>query len=57
MLVIRAWREGGLSVGVRARLTQTVDATVPGREETVVAGEAEILAAVRFWLEAFAATN
>jgi hypothetical protein len=52
--VIRAWHEPGSEPGdVRARLTQTPDAGVPGWEQTAAEGEDAILAAVRDWLRAF----
>jgi hypothetical protein len=54
VLVIRAWHEPGSEPGdVRARLTQTPDAGVPGWEQTAAEGEDAILAAVRDWLRAF----
>ena len=58
VLVIRAWQESGGATGpgqVRARLTQTPDAALPGWEQAVAEGEEEILAAVRDWLRAFVA--
>jgi hypothetical protein len=56
VLIIRAWREERDADSLRARITGTADADAPGREETVAAGEAEILAAVRAWLNDFAKT-
>lgn len=50
VLVIRAWAEPGAPV--RARLTQTPDAGVPGFEQSAAEGEEQILAAVADWLRA-----
>ena len=51
VLVIRAWLEEELDTdALRARITWTVDTSDAGTLETVVASEAEILAAVREWL-------
>jgi hypothetical protein len=55
VLVIRAWQESDGPTGpgrVRARLTQTPDATLPGWEQAVAEGEEDILAVVRDWLRA-----
>ena len=52
MLVIRAWTEGG--DGVRARLTETLDADEPGWDERAAEGEQAILTAVAAWLRFFA---
>jgi hypothetical protein len=58
VLVIRAWHEEGESPeAVRARLTQTPDTAVPGWEQSAAAGEEQILAAVRAWLDAFIASG
>lgn len=51
VLVIRAWREA--DEPVRARLTETLDADVPGWEERGAEGDEAILAAVAEWLHAF----
>jgi hypothetical protein len=54
VLVIRAWHEQGTEPGsIRARLTHTPDADVPGWKQTAAEGEDAILAAVRDWLHAF----
>ena len=50
MLVIRAWAEPGAPI--RARLTQTPDADLPGFEQSAAEGEEQILAAVAGWLRA-----
>jgi hypothetical protein len=50
VLVIRAWAEPGSPI--RARLTQTPDADVPGFEKSAAEGEEQILAAVADWLRA-----
>jgi hypothetical protein len=50
VLVIRAWAEPGSPI--RARLTQTPDADVPGFEQSAAEGEQQILAAVAEWLRA-----
>jgi hypothetical protein len=56
VLVIRVWRESGAERGdLRARLTRTPDASVPGWEESAAAGEEAILTAVRDWLRDIAA--
>ena len=58
MLVIRAWQEEGLERDrLRARLTQTGDATVRGWHASAASGKEEILAAVRSWLETFSAVS
>jgi hypothetical protein len=56
VLIIRAWREGSAAEALRARITRTANIDLPGRQETVAAGETEILAAVRAWLDDFAKT-
>ncbi len=55
VLVIRAWLEPtNETAALRARVTSTLDVSVPGRRTTTsVASEEEIVNAVRAWLRAF----
>ena len=53
ILVIRAWLELGGEAGLRARITTRLDASAGQPLETAVASEAEVVAAVREWLNAF----
>jgi hypothetical protein len=53
VFIIRAWRdEGQEDVGLRARITETLDVTEPGSLETSAATDAkEILVRLHAWLE------
>jgi hypothetical protein len=57
VLVIRAWLEHEAGAKrLRARITSTLDVSVPSATDTVgAASEKEIIGAVRAWLRAFAA--
>jgi hypothetical protein len=55
VLVVRAWLEEGAEVGLRARVTHTLDVSRRGEIVLVAATQEEIYAAVRTWLEAFTA--
>jgi hypothetical protein len=57
VLVIRLWAEGDQPGGLRARLIQVLDAR--SREQTVATATSvdDICAAVRAWVEAFAASG
>jgi hypothetical protein len=58
VIVIRAWREAGSeSDGVVARITQTTGTESQSWEESAAAGESEIVAAVRAWLNALDGTR
>jgi hypothetical protein len=50
VLVIRAWRHGAPPV-VAARITYTLDATSPEKQEVAASGIREIGAVVERWLE------
>jgi hypothetical protein len=53
VIVIRAWREVGSADGhIVARIWESVGLSERGCEESTVAGEAAIVAAVRDWLRA-----
>jgi hypothetical protein len=56
VLVVRAWKETGAEGSLRARVTSTLDVSVSGDEETLVAAsEQEIVEIVRTWLQAVTA--
>ncbi len=55
VLVIRAWTEALAERSLRARITQTLDISTGTSVETAAGSEEEIFAAVRAWLQAFAA--
>ncbi len=52
VLVIRVWFEEGLEQApLRARITRTLDVSVPGASETSAAtSEQEVVKAVRTWM-------
>jgi hypothetical protein len=54
VLVIRVWLEQGLAQdALRARITQTLDISVPNAVEKAASSEPEIVDAVEQWLRAF----
>jgi hypothetical protein len=54
VLVIRVWLEQGLEQdALRARITQTLDISVPNAVEKAASSEPEIVDAVEQWLRAF----
>jgi hypothetical protein len=54
VLVIRVWLEQGLEQdALRARITQTLDISVPNAVEKAASSELEIVDAVEKWLRAF----
>ena len=53
--MIRLWLEEGFEgdEGLRARITQTLDAEAPRSVETAARSESEIVTAVGSWVRAF----
>ena len=51
VLVVRAWVEGGIPAGLRARITQSCDLTSNEQTMTTTATVEGIIAAVQAWLD------
>jgi hypothetical protein len=54
ILIVHVWVEDDdADRGFRARITQTLDSTHPGRETTTAATPEAVYTAVRTWVETF----
>lgn len=56
VIVVRAWVDTGASSGLRARVTASRDLSCDEQTIAVAASVADVVAAVRDWLEAFVAS-
>jgi len=56
MLIVRLWIEPNHERGLRARITQTLDATAIEHSIAVAASVDDICAVVKLWVEDFAAS-
>jgi hypothetical protein len=57
ILIVRLWIEATADSGLRARITQTQDATGPDQATASAATPEDIYALVRTWVEAFVHPN
>ena len=57
ILIVRLWIEGTADGGLRARITQTHDATGPEQAMASAATPDDIYAVVRTWVETFVTPN
>lgn len=53
ILILHLWCEENAPEGFRARITQTLDSTVPNKATATAANPEDLLSAVRTWVEAF----
>jgi hypothetical protein len=57
ILVVRVWIEADADDGFRARVTRTLDASVPEQSTVAAASPDETYAVVRSWVEAFVTSH
>lgn len=53
VLIVRLWIEANHELGLRARITQTLDTTATEQSVAVAASADDICAVVKRWVEAF----
>jgi hypothetical protein len=53
ILILHLWCEENAPEGFRARITQTLDSTVPSKTMATAANPEDLLSAVRSWVEEF----
>jgi hypothetical protein len=53
VLIVRVWTEADGVTGLRARITRSLDISVPGDVVSTASSIDEVLASVRTWLEDF----
>ena len=57
ILIVRLWIEATADQGLRARITQTLDAAGQGQETASAATPEDIYSVVRTWVETFVHPN